>query len=74
MDEYKGGKSHTITPVIYPACTTALVPHKPLKGAKNRNAELVHKNEKKNNNVEPQVRQDPRIAPHPHNKEQENPI
>jgi hypothetical protein len=74
MDKYKRGKSHAITPVIYPACATALVLHEPLKGAENNNTELVHKDEKKNNHIEPYIRKDSHITPHPHNKEQQDPI
>ena len=72
MNKYKRRKGHTITPVIYPARITTLVLHEPLKGAKNNNAELVHKDEKKNNHIEPPIGKNFHVTPHPHNKEQED--
>jgi hypothetical protein len=74
MNEYKRGQSHAIAPVIYPARAAALVVHEPLKGAKNNNTELVHKDEKKDNHIEPHIRKDSHKTPHPHNEEQKNPV
>ena len=74
MNKYERRESHAITPVIYPACVTALVSHEPLKRAKNRNAELVHKDKKKDNHIEPHIGKNPHMTPHPHDKEQEDPI
>jgi hypothetical protein len=67
-DKYKRWKGHTVTPVIYPARGTALVPHKPLERTEDRNTKLVHEDEKENNYIKPYIGEYSGNTPHPHDK------
>ena len=73
-DKNKRQKGHAVAPVVYPAYITAFVLHEPLKGTKNRNTELVHKDKKDDYFINPYIGQHADVTPHRHNKDQQDPV
>ena len=54
-DKDKGRESHDIAPVVYPARTAAFAFRKPLKRTEHTYAELVHKDEEQDRDIDPCV-------------------
>lgn len=69
-----GRKGHQVSPVIDPACVAALALRQPHEGAEDGDAELVHKDEEEDDDVQPGIAQHARLPPEAYGEDKEDPV